>query len=193
MKAETLINSIDSKYPNTVETQDKLDWISELELTLFSNVIKELHEKEIDIVPSQEMYSLGDIKYEDVELVMVDTTPYTPMDLLFHKPYSFYKKNGMLALDPIPTLEKKIYIIHRYKPIRINVSNMTTRELLLPEEYEKLYHYYVYHNICLLNKDFGESNNWIQLYNDLLNSFSIWYNKNRTSSKTFKTDFKWRY
>lgn len=77
----------------------------------------------------------------------------------------------------------------RYKPTVKTLENAEEEELSLLAfgiRWQLLYEYYIYAQISLLKEEFGKANNYIALYNSLIDDFLAFYNSR------YKTERKWR-
>ena len=77
----------------------------------------------------------------------------------------------------------------RYKPELKTLENAEMQQLDLEKfgyRWIIMYEYYIYAQISLLKEEFGKANNYIALYNSLLDEFFAFYNSR------YKTDRDWR-
>lgn len=77
----------------------------------------------------------------------------------------------------------------RFKPEVKTLDNAEEQELSLLSfgiRWQLLYEYFIYAQISLLKEEFGKGNNYIQLYNSLVDEFFSFYNSR------YVTDRKWR-
>ena len=77
----------------------------------------------------------------------------------------------------------------RYKPELKTLEKSQEQELELEQfgyRWIVMYEYYIYAQISLLKEEFGKANNYIALYNSLLDEFFAFYNSR------YKTDRDWR-
>ncbi len=77
----------------------------------------------------------------------------------------------------------------RYKPEFKTLDEAETQELSLEVfgfRWVIMYEYYIYAQISLLKEEFGKANNYISLYNSLVDEFFSFYNSR------YVTDREWR-
>ena len=95
---------------------------------------------------------------------------------------------GNLNLEPFISdegMEERL----RYKPTRKKLETATEDDLSIEVfgyRWLLLYEYYIYTQISLLKEEFGKANNYIMLYNTMLDDFFAFYNSR------YKTDRDWR-
>lgn len=193
MKVWELLNQVDTNMENVYSKGSKIDWISDVEIKLYSEIIKEFHTDEINLVNGQDTYDLTGYDFEDIEKLTVNGAEYKKLNLLHYKPSSYFKKNGKLSLDPSPVtdVENGIEIIYRWKPERKSIKDLEI-QLLLPEQFTDMYIYYIYFKICMLNNEFGKANNWVVMYNNVYEAFKKWYYKQQVNIQAEKINDKWR-
>ena len=95
---------------------------------------------------------------------------------------------GNLNLEPFIDNEGMAERL-RYKPERKTLETSTEDELSIEVfgyRWLLLYEYYIYTQIALLKEEFGKANNYIMLYNTMLDDFFAFYNSR------YKTDRDWR-
>lgn len=77
----------------------------------------------------------------------------------------------------------------RYKPEEKTLENAEIQELDLEKfgyRWIIMYEYYIYAQISLLKEEFGKANNYISLYNSLIDEFFAFYNSR------YRTKREWR-
>lgn len=184
MKVVDFITEIDINMNNNVNDTKKVSWFKELETNLYKEIVKEFRVDLIDVAALQETYSLEGkpYKFEDIEQLKINQTEYKLSDVFNNSSRTFFKKNGLLALNPIPVMniQNGIEIIYRYYPAEKTVDTMNTDTLTLlddfGDEYKDVYTYYFYRKIAVEQKQFVDANNYGLLYNDALGTFAKWYN-----------------
>ena len=178
MKVGALITSVDSKMPNSYSDQDKVDWINDLEKTIFNDSIEKQTTSSIDLVKDQQAYAMPTgYAFEDLIKVTVNGTEYEKRSMANHTANTFFNSDGDIALDPTPTEDSTggIVTVYRWKPTAKTVAGKTTEDLELPDRFTNLYRYYLYAMIAMHNKEFGESNNWTVMYNTELGALLKWW------------------
>ena len=63
-------------------------------------------------------------------------------------------------------------------PILKTIENLGTDELYLyvhGHRWISIYEYFIYGQICMLNEEFGKANNYLMLYNNLVDEFVQYY------------------
>lgn len=74
----------------------------------------------------------------------------------------------------------------RYKPDMKTLALAESQELSLLTygiRWQLLYEYFIYAQISLLKEEFGKGNNYIQLYNSLVDDFYTFYNSRHKADK----------
>lgn len=94
------------------------------------------------------------------------------------------------SLNVVPFIsEDGLVEAERYKPVIKTLDLAETQDLSLIAfgiRWSMMYEYYVYAQIALLKEEFAKFNNYIALYNSLINEFYTFYNSR------YKTDRDWR-
>lgn len=100
----------------------------------------------------------------------------------------YTKVVGSLNTDPFIS-EDGLAEATKYKPIIKTLELADAQDLSLIAfgiRWSMMYEYYVYAQIALLKEEFAKFNNYIALYNSLINEFYTFYNSR------YKTDRDWR-
>lgn len=74
---------------------------------------------------------------------------------------------------------QSIKIVHRYKPTKFLLADIETDKLPLPEQFRDLYEYYIYSQIALFDREFGEHGNYARLFNSRLADLMTWWGDNK--------------
>ena len=181
MKVNELIDLVDDTLDNSILDGAKVIWINELEGSIYRDIVEEFDEVVIDIVAVQEGYVTTDYKFEDIKKVSVNGIEYSKQSLAYNEHYSYYKKDGKITLNPIPSIDatEGLKVIHRHNHTRKTLAAINTQDLELTsefkEEFANIYEYFISYKICLANKDNDDANNYGMLYNEALASFTGWY------------------
>ena len=77
-----------------------------------------------------------------------------------------------------------IKMVYRYRRTSKLVANIATDTLLLPDRFHEIYYLYCYAQMAMLNRDFAEYNNWVDMYRVEVAEYQIWYESQRPK-KTF--------
>jgi hypothetical protein len=187
MKVDVLITAIDSEYDNSYTDANKLDWINAVELRYKLEVDQDLDTFEISRQANVAGYDLpAGVQFEDIKIVYIDGRPADYIDLTSDKKEGYYKgTDGKFTIYPIPTVSDitpGINGTNIIRPAAKVIGNKATDDLLIPDEFIDTYKYYANWKMSLLNKNFGEANNWAVLYNKEFGALSRW--KHRTKPKT---------
>jgi len=192
MKASEMISRVDSQQPNSIAPEHKINWLNDLTNAIYTDLIKEYGHTIINTVANQSEYAMADFIFEDIERLRVGTQEYKKMDIFQHSSGSFYKSNDKLALDPIPSLSNQVIdIIYRKLPTEITQDSIDDYELPLPQRFQKLYEYYLKYNMLLQQREYGEANNYMTLYNSEYDRLAIWYGNAMAKSGAYKTLSRW--
>lgn len=171
--------------PNTYEDQDHLDWINDVESSLYSDTVKEFVGFKIALVSGQAAYDFP-TGYDilDIESVFVNGSEYKKRDLRQYQTSGYYKETDKLTLHPAPSQTdavgaESLYVVCRYKPAAKTIDGIATDTLLLPDAFMDIYRYYIYAQICFLREQFDKGNNWLNMYNSRMKDYKIFYENNR--------------
>jgi len=75
--------------------------------------------------------------------------------------------------------QPSIKLIYRYRPTEKDVDDIETDELTLVRRFHDIYYQYCYAQMSLLNREFGEYNNYINIYNTLVAEYLANYEERR--------------
>ena len=193
MKASEMIAKVDKKHDNEVDLPDKLEWLSDVEKSVYSQIISDPYDVKISLVAGQQFYAMEGYIIEDILQLKVNGVEYTLGSALLQQDNTYFKLNGQLAIKPIPTASvvDGLYIIRRWKPTIITVADYESKELLLPDAFLEAYEYYLRSKISFEQKDAAEANAWGSLYTQSIKEFQSWYVPKQPNTATYKTNVRW--
>jgi len=73
----------------------------------------------------------------------------------------------------------KVKIVYENKQTAKLLANIATDTLMLPDRFQDMYDYFINAKIAYLQKEYGEYNNCMAVYNNRLNDFMQWYEGHR--------------
>lgn len=186
MKASEMMARIDRKQENNIELVDKLNNLSTLEQNIYAQIVTELYEYKDDIVTGQDLYEITDFSVEDIKQLKVNGSEYTFGSALTQAQNTYYKKNGKLCINPTPTKDvaNGLVIMYRWKPAKITKANYEATNLLLPEEYQDAYEFYVRAFISFEQKNAGLSNAQMAIANATIEEFTLAYQQSQDNKMT---------
>lgn len=88
--------------------------------------------------------------------------------------------------------EASIKMVYKNRRAAKEIDDIDTDILLLPKTFENLYYSYCYSQIAMMNREFQEANNYIMVYNSLLDDFRKWYNANKEENHDVLIDSSWK-
>lgn len=106
----------------------------------------------------------------------------------FLEDYIYQKVIGSLNIDPFIS-EDGLSERDKYKPDLKTLDLADTQTLALEEfgyRWIQMYEYYIYAQISMLKEEFGKANNYIMLYNSLVDEFVALY------FSRYKSERDWR-
>jgi hypothetical protein len=108
---QSLITSINSKMPNSYSDQDKLDWVNEIESSVYTDTIKEFISTYIPLVANQAQYDFpSGVTILDIESVFLNGVEIPKLDLRQKNSTGYYKEGNKLTLYPTPSLSDTKYV-----------------------------------------------------------------------------------
>lgn len=179
MTVSELIAIIDSEMDNIRGTNSKVDDINLVEEKIFSNIIQEFYEDTQNLVSAQDNYTLTGYTFEDISKVYVNDVEYSKGIATAMQSNTFYKKNGGFYLYPVPSsnVTAGLVIMYKHKPTKKTVANIGTDVLSIPDQFRDAYKNYIFSQICIQNQEFDKANNYIALYNAIIEELRSWYQK----------------
>lgn len=191
------ITEINSQMSNNFDDVAMVSWINEVEQDIYSKHIEELESNMYTVTSLETAFypivldiiipdGMGkQIAFEDIRKVYViksgssNPIEYSKTGIAHPCKFSYFKaeNNGLGYYEP--TAGDVVSVIYRAKPFLKTPEKVNEEYLNLPDAFLKIYRYYIFSQICFLNREFEEGNNWIVQYNAALEDFVIWYNKNK--------------
>lgn len=195
MKVAELITQVRAKYHNAYADTDLIDWTNDLEREIYAQHIKEIKEDSISLVLDQANYAITGYEFEDILVVKVNGQVYKKRDVTNYLDTveSFYKNQGELYLYPVPdaAVADGLKVQYLGQPTTKTDALKATQDLELADRFANIYRYYLFTQICLHNKEFGEANNWTEQYNAALGKFLVWYWKGRPQNNVTINKKRW--
>lgn len=195
MKVAELLTQVRAKYHNAYTDTDLIDWINDLEREIYTNHIKEINEDSINLVLDQANYPMTGYEFEDILNVKVNGQEYKKRDVVNYidTVESYYKNQGELYLYPVPDAAAVdgLKVLYLGQPTTKTDALKATQDLELADRFANIYRYYLFAQICLHNKEFTESNNWTELYNNALGKFLMWYWKGMPQNNVTINKKRW--
>jgi len=111
LTATALIASILAKMPSTLNTQDILDFINDVEQQLYTDTIKEFTSTYIPIVVNQQQYSFPTgVNLLDIESVFLYRVGLPKRDLRQKDRRGYYREGDKLTLSPVSAVSDTSYV-----------------------------------------------------------------------------------
>lgn len=111
LTVQTLKTSVDAKMPNTLVIQDYVDFVNDLEASVYSDTIKEFQSVFIPLVANRHQYSFPTgSTILDIESVLLNGTELPKRDLRQKNTRGYYKEQDKLALYPCPSHSDTNYV-----------------------------------------------------------------------------------
>ena len=177
-----LITYVDDVYSNTLSDSSKIIFINKMEQKVYSEIIKEKTEIPLDVETGVESYPVDEGKiFEDILVLKVNNVEYTLGDVDLNAEKQYFKKNGEIALNPIPTQDSTdgIVIFYRKLPELKTLANIDTDTTSIIDDFGfrwiDLYRFFLSWEINISLKEFIEANNWAALYNEKESELFNWY------------------
>jgi hypothetical protein len=185
MTVQELITSIDSKVPNSFTSQDKVDFINELEQSIYYDIVKKFVSNKIGLTADVSSYDYPTgVTFEDIEAVLLNDNELKKLVIRQKFKHGYFDDGGKLALYPTPSMtddveSPSLEVISRFRPTKKLIGNIATDTLVLPDVYADIYRYYIYSQIAYLRENFAVGDNWARKYNARIGDFTIWYDNHR--------------
>jgi uncharacterized protein with FMN-binding domain len=255
---QNFIDSTNSKYDHPYSDQDILDFINELEQSIYTETLKDFQSVYIPLIANQHQYAFpSGATILSMEALFVSGVELPKRDLRQKNTRGYYTEQNKLTLYPCPSQSDTSYVseageitfassyietsgddftgiavgdivlvsgattaannryavatkveakkltftdgaftdgadaaavtisipslevVCRVRPAVKILDNADTDTLALPDAFTDAYRYYVQGQICLLQKEFTEGENWLKLFNGRVKDFAIWYMNNK--------------
>jgi|GEM_PF-3441820 len=168
----SLIGDVDLLKPNSFTLKQKRTWLSDLDLKLAKDACGGFGYADIFRVQGQAAYDLPDgVSFDAVAAVYVNKTEYPRIDCRSPGQTGYYQdSSGKLGIYPVPAASDTtpgLRVVYRLK-LTAYTANET---LLLGEDWEELYRYYLMAMIDFHNQEYEGYNNNIALFNARLDAF----------------------
>jgi hypothetical protein len=186
---QNFITELNAQKPSGEKYSDsiKVNWINEVEQNLYSKIIEEYIKDSSEYTNAgQNEFPLditGDlgIQFEDIRKVYVNNVEYSKVSIAYTPEGSYFKNDGKLDINPRPSggTTVNVSIVYRERPSIKTTSNIATDKINLPDQHIKIVTYYCFSQIHLLDKEYAEAQNWLQMYNDAVADFVTWYGERK--------------
>lgn len=111
LTVQTFKTSVDAKMPNTLVAQDYVDFINDLEASVYLETIKEFQSVYIPLLANQHQYSLPTgTTILDIESVFLNSVELPKRDLRQKNTRGYYKEQNSLTLYPCPSQSDTSYV-----------------------------------------------------------------------------------
>lgn len=111
MTVQALKTSVDAKMPNTLVAQDYVDFVNDLEASVYMDTVKEFASEYIPLVAGQHQYDFSTgTTILDIESVFLNGTELPKRDLRQKNTRGYYKEQDKLALYPCPSHSDTSYV-----------------------------------------------------------------------------------
>lgn len=186
MTYSELITYVDQAITNNVEESYKLNWLNELDSNIYRDICTEFRTNVISLSDGVAAYDLTEYKFEDIQKVVVDGKEYIKMSALDYVDGSYYKSDLKLSLYPTPNASSvSATIIRLYKPTEKTADTQDTElEIcsMFGKEFSSIYEHYLRYKILFHQREYIESNQIAEMFNDASKTFSAWYLNNVANS-----------
>jgi len=185
MNLGQVIEEADLLNPNTLSNEQKTIFINRLEGEIRSNVIRSIKTLNLTLSADLSYYNIGQIISLNVIDVVVND------DYLGH----FVNTNTEFGYNF--TTDGEDTIIHFNKPIsgeaqifyqdevvKLDYNNDKLKVLAIPRPYDDIYVTYLEAMIYKQNKEYGDYNNHLRMYEQRMQEFLAWNIKRSPKNKT---------
>lgn len=176
---DNIIASVNAVIENPFDDIGQLlEWITEVEQDVASNIINNYKETALDLVKDQGVYTLPGFNYEDIEQIIVNGRVYNRGSIL-EKTDTTYWRSGPQEIEftPTPYIDKigGLEIIYNHIPDAITKATKDSYTLLLPKQFKKAYKYYLIAQAYIYYEEYDKANNYVSLFNTTMDEFTKWY------------------
>lgn len=175
-----ILQIADALKANTYDIPVKLQWINEVDGSIWTELFKYKKTAIIEITEDISAYSLPEgANFNRITNAYLDGIEIPKLSNAQYKTTGISRgDNGNLILYPVPIESGELVISYVESYIPHSISDIATTEVLAESPYDKMYIHYLSAMIDFTRREFSSYNNTLQLFNQAYIEYAEWLTKN---------------
>ena len=175
-----VLQIVDAIKPNTYDISAKLQWINEVDGSIWAELFQYKRSSVIDTLEGISTYPLPEgTNFNRITNAYLNGAEIPKLSNAQYKTTGISRgDNGNLILYPVPTESGELVISYVESYIPHSISDMATTEVLAESPYDKMYIHYLSAMIDFTRREFSSYNNTLQLFNQSYIEYAEWLAKN---------------
>lgn len=175
-----VLQIVDAIKPNTYDISAKLQWINEVDGSIWTELFKYKKTAIIEITEDISAYPLPEgANFNRITNAYLDGIEIPKLSNAQYKTTGISRGDtGKISLYPAPTENGELVISYVESYIPHSISDMATTEVLAESPYDKMYIHYLSAMVDFTRREFSSYNNTLQLFNQAYIEYAEWLTKN---------------
>jgi hypothetical protein len=175
-----ILQIVDNLKPNTYDLPVKLQWINEVDGSIWTELFQYKKIAVIEILEGVSTYPLpAGANFNRITNAYLDGIEIPKLSNAQYKTTGISRgDNGNLILYPVPTKSGELVISYVESYIPHSISDIATTEVLAESPYDKMYIHYLSAMVDFTRREFSSYNNTLQLFNQSYIEYAEWLAKN---------------
>lgn len=175
-----ILQIADALKANTYDISAKLQWINEVDGSIWTELFKYKKTAIIEITEGISAYPLPEgANFNRITNAYLDGIEIPKLSNAQYKTTGISRGDtGKISLYPAPTENGELVVSYVESYIPHSISDMATTEVLAESPYDKMYIHYLSAMIDFTRREFSSYNNTLQLFNQAYIEYAEWLTKN---------------
>ena len=175
-----ILQIADTLKPNTYDISAKLQWINEVDGSIWTELFKYKKTAIIEITEDISAYPLPEgANFNRITNAYLDGIEIPKLSNAQYKTTGISRGDtGKISLYPAPTENGELVVSYVESYIPHSISDMATTEVLAESPYDKMYIHYLSAMVDFTRREFSSYNNTLQLFNQAYIEYAEWLTKN---------------
>ena len=175
-----VLQIVDAIKPNTYDISAKLQWINEVDGSIWTELFKYKKTAIIEITEDISAYPLPEgANFNRITNAYLDGIEIPKLSNAQYKTTGISRGDtGKISLYPTPTENGELVVSYVESYIPHSISDMATTEVLAESPYDKMYIHYLSAMVDFTRREFSSYNNTLQLFNQAYIEYAEWLTKN---------------
>jgi len=175
-----VLQIVDAIKPNTYDISAKLQWINEVDGSIWTELFQYKTTAVIEMVDGISAYPLPEgANFNRITNAYLNGIEIPKLSNAQYKTTGISRgNNGNVSLYPVPTESGELAISYVEAYIPHPISNIATSEVLAESPYDKIYIYYLSAMVDFTRREYSSYNNTLQLFNQSYIEYAEWLTKN---------------
>lgn len=175
-----ILQIADTLKPNTYDISAKLQWINEVDGSIWTELFKYKKTAIIEITEDISAYPLPEgANFNRITNAYLDGIEIPKLSNAQYKTTGISRGDtGNIILYPVPIGNGELVVSYVESYIPHSISDMATTEVLAESPYDKMYIHYLSAMVDFTRREFSSYNNTLQLFNQAYIEYAEWLTKN---------------